>query len=105
MNVSCSLPYFNVLGRAHLREALVVYEECQRQHRMCRELKGKQALTSVLRNAHKTALNSYTGTETDDFLELLDPPLIRGRLLNQVTFFYCNRARDNGSNMKSIHQI
>lgn len=66
-------------GRAHLRESLIVYEECQRLHRMCRELKGKQALTAVLRNAHKTALNSYTGTDTDDFCELLDPPRIQGR--------------------------
>lgn len=67
-----------IIGRAHLREALIVYEECQRLHRMCRELKGKQALTSVLRNAHKTALNSYTTTENDEFCELLDSPGIQG---------------------------
>lgn len=48
---------------------------------MCRELKGKQALTSVVRNAHKTALNAYAVTENDDFSELLDPPRIQGNIL------------------------
>lgn len=47
---------------------------------MCRELKGKHALTSVLRNVHKIALNAYTATETeDDFSDLLDPPQVQGK--------------------------
>ncbi|XP_056647062.1 rhophilin-2-A isoform X1 [Diorhabda sublineata] len=75
-----------LLGRAHLREALVLYEESQRQHRMCRELKGKQALTSVLRIAHKKALNAYTATETeDDFSDLLDPPQIQSATKFQLS--------------------
>ncbi|XP_028136590.2 rhophilin-2 isoform X1 [Diabrotica virgifera virgifera] len=75
-----------LLGRAHLREALMLYEEAQRQHRMCRELKGKQALTSVLRTAHKIALNAYTGTETeDDFSDLLDPPQIQASTKFQLS--------------------
>lgn len=65
-------------GRAHLREALVLQEECQRLHRMCRELKGKHALAAVLRNAHKKALQAYTSTDTeDDFSDMLDPPTIQ----------------------------
>lgn len=64
-----------LLGRTHLREALVLQEECQRLHRMCRELKGKQALSAVLRNAHRMTLQAYTKTESeDDFSDLLDPP-------------------------------
>ncbi|ENN71765.1 hypothetical protein YQE_11563, partial [Dendroctonus ponderosae] len=67
-----------LLGRAHLREALVLQEECQRLHRMCRELKGKHALAAVLRNAHKKALQAYTSTDTeDDFSDMLDPPTIQ----------------------------
>lgn len=67
-----------LLGRAHLREALVLQEECQRQHRMCRELRGKHALASVLRNVHRIALQAYTATETeDDFSDMLDPPRIQ----------------------------
>ncbi|RZC34132.1 BRO1 and/or PDZ domain containing protein, partial [Asbolus verrucosus] len=67
-----------LLGRAHLREALVLHEECQRLHRMCRELRGKQALTAVLRNAHKTALQAYTNNENeDDFSDVLDPPRVQ----------------------------
>ncbi|XP_008195133.1 rhophilin-2 isoform X2 [Tribolium castaneum] len=67
-----------LLGRAHLRESLVLHEECQRLHRMCRELRGKQALTAVLRNAHKTALQAYTNNENeDDFSDVLDPPRVQ----------------------------
>ncbi|XP_031355571.1 rhophilin-2 isoform X2 [Photinus pyralis] len=67
-----------LLGKAHLREALVLHEECQRLQRMCRELKSKLALTCVLRIAHSEALQSYTANEhEDDFRELLDPPQIQ----------------------------
>ncbi|XP_067006501.1 rhophilin-2 isoform X2 [Anabrus simplex] len=64
-----------LLGRAHLREALLRHEESQRLHRMCRELKGKAALTAVLKQAHSRALDAYTASEEeDDFREVLDPP-------------------------------
>ncbi|XP_063905456.1 rhophilin-2 isoform X3 [Zophobas morio] len=67
-----------LLGRAHLRESLVLHEECQRQHRMCRELRGKQALAAVLRTAHKTALQAYADNENeDDFSDVLDPAQVQ----------------------------
>ncbi|KYM94461.1 Rhophilin-2 [Cyphomyrmex costatus] len=64
-----------LLGKAHLREALVLHDESQRLQRMCRELKGKQALARVLKKAQEATLESYNrfGNE-DDFRELLDPP-------------------------------
>ncbi|XP_018350798.1 PREDICTED: rhophilin-2 isoform X1 [Trachymyrmex septentrionalis] len=64
-----------LLGKAHLREALVLHDESQRLQRMCRELKGKQALAKVLKKAQEATLESYNrfGNE-DDFRELLDPP-------------------------------
>ncbi|XP_018319795.1 rhophilin-2 isoform X2 [Agrilus planipennis] len=75
-----------LLGKAHLRQALLVYEECQRLQRLCRELKGKQALTSVLRNAHNTALQIYTENEQeDDFRDILDPPDIEGNTKFQLS--------------------
>ncbi|XP_074036926.1 GTP-Rho-binding protein rhophilin isoform X4 [Leptinotarsa decemlineata] len=75
-----------LLGRAHFREALVLFEEGQRLHRMCRELRGKHALTAVLRNAHKAALHAYTATETeDDFSDLLDPPDIQAATKFQLS--------------------
>ncbi|XP_023289396.1 rhophilin-2 [Orussus abietinus] len=69
------------LGRAHLREALVLHEESQRLQRMCRELKGKQALARVLKRAQEQTLEDYAQSgEEDDFRELLDPPHILGKL-------------------------
>ncbi|XP_014481082.1 PREDICTED: rhophilin-2 [Dinoponera quadriceps] len=64
-----------LLGKAHLREALVLHDESQRLQRMCRDLKGKQALARVLKKAQEATLDSYNrfGNE-DDFRELLDPP-------------------------------
>jgi len=62
-----------------LREALLRHEESQRLHRMCRELKGKAALTGVLKKSHSQALEAYTSAEEeDDFQDLLDPPDILG---------------------------
>ncbi|KAL7304451.1 hypothetical protein TKK_0003246 [Trichogramma kaykai] len=66
-----------LLGRSHLREALVLHEESQRLQRMCRELKGKQSLTRALRAAQDATLEIYgrSGDE-DDLRELLDSPSI-----------------------------
>lgn len=75
-----------LLGKAHLREALVLHEECQRLHRMCRELKGKQALTNVLKHAHKNALQAYTANEVEnDFRDLLDAPEIQASTKFQLS--------------------
>ncbi|KAL2730333.1 rhophilin-2 isoform X3, partial [Vespula maculifrons] len=64
-----------LLGKAHLREALVLHEESQRLQRMCRELKGKQALAKVLKKGHEATLDMYNKIgDEDDFRELLDPP-------------------------------
>ncbi|XP_049939722.1 rhophilin-2 isoform X1 [Schistocerca serialis cubense] len=66
-----------LLGRAHLREALLLHEESQRLFRMCRELRGKAALSVVLKISHQNALEAYTtAEEEDDFRELLEPPHI-----------------------------
>lgn len=78
-----------VLAKAHLREALVLHEECQRLHRMCRELKGKHALTAVLKNAHKTAMQVYSPLDKeDDFTEMLDAPLVQGYYLITLIFTF-----------------
>lgn len=70
-----------LLGKAHLREALVLHEESQRLQRMCRELKGKQALAKVLKRGHDLTLQQYNATgDEDDFRELLDPPHIIGKI-------------------------
>ncbi|XP_044742961.1 rhophilin-2 isoform X2 [Chrysoperla carnea] len=75
-----------LLGRAHLRESLVMHEESQRLHRMCRELKGKQALTAVLRQSHESVEAAYTAAENeDDFREVLDPPRIQASTKFQLS--------------------
>lgn len=44
------------LKRAHLKESLASHEEAQRLQRMCRELKNKEALTIVLKEAHSRTI-------------------------------------------------
>ena len=39
-------------GKAHLREALLLHEEAMRVNRMCRELRKKDLLQTVLRSSH-----------------------------------------------------
>lgn len=65
------------LGKAHLREALLLHEEAMRVNRMCRELRKKNVLQNVLRQTHDRSLNKYAAVdEEDDFQEVLDPPPI-----------------------------
>ncbi|XP_015435444.1 PREDICTED: rhophilin-2 isoform X1 [Dufourea novaeangliae] len=64
-----------VLGKAHLREALVLHEESQRLQRMCRDLKAKQELAKVLKRVQESTVESYNGIgDEEDFRGLLDPP-------------------------------
>lgn len=71
-----------LLGRAHIREALVLHEESQRLQRMCRELKGKQSLINMLRKAYDASMDIYgrSGDE-DDLRELLDAPHVIGMFI------------------------
>lgn len=56
------------LGKAHLREALLLHEEAMRVNRMCRELRKKDVLQDVLRLAHDRSLTKYASIdEEDDF--------------------------------------
>ncbi|XP_011499332.1 PREDICTED: rhophilin-2 [Ceratosolen solmsi marchali] len=79
--MDCTVPKADnerqLLGQAHIREALVLHEESQRLQRMCRELKSKQSLAKVLKNAQDFTMEIYgkSGDE-DDLRELLDAPNI-----------------------------
>ncbi|XP_041978295.1 rhophilin-2 isoform X2 [Aricia agestis] len=64
------------LGRAHLSEALALYEEAQRLQRMCRELRDKEALSRVVGAARARAERDHTPGQ-DDLTDLLDAPSIR----------------------------
>lgn len=56
---------------------------------MCRELRGKQALTLVLRNAHRITLQAYTKTESeDDFSDMLDPPNIQREWILYFSLYF-----------------
>ena len=75
-----AISFVLVAGRAHLREAVLRHEESQRLHRMCRELRGKNALLCELRRVHRRANEAYKVLEEeDDFRDLLDPLLIVGQ--------------------------
>lgn len=63
------------LGRAHLVEALALYEEALRLQRMCRELRTKEALSRVVTAARDRASREHA-PPPDDFADLLDTPNI-----------------------------
>ncbi|XP_013774990.1 rhophilin-2-B-like isoform X1 [Limulus polyphemus] len=74
------------LGKAHLREALLLHEEALRLHRMCRQLRQVDNLKIRLRIDHDTSLNRYADTEEeDDFQEVLDPPKVHPSTKYQLT--------------------
>lgn len=70
-----------LLGKAHLRESLLLHEEALRLHRMCRQLRQIDNLQERLRVAHDATLDRYARCEQeDDFQEILEPPPIQGKL-------------------------
>ncbi|CAN7992173.1 unnamed protein product [Ixodes hexagonus] len=74
------------LGKAHLREALLLHEEALRLHRMCRQLRQVDNLLGRLRADHDVALQRYADLEEeDDFQEVLDPPQIQASTKYQLT--------------------
>ena len=47
------------IGKAHLREALLLHEEAMRINRMCRELRKKAILQEQLSLTHDRSINKY----------------------------------------------
>jgi len=77
------------LGKAHLREALLLHEEALRVNRMCRELRKKDQLTEVLRLARDQTLNKYADIDQeDDFQEIVDPPPVLPSTTFQLTLSF-----------------
>lgn len=68
---------YMALGRAHLAEALALYEEALRLQRMCRELRDKEALSLVVRaQLERTSREKGSRPDTPDFTDILDAPNI-----------------------------
>ncbi|XP_026728593.1 rhophilin-2 isoform X1 [Trichoplusia ni] len=68
---------WTALGRAHLAEALTLYEEALRLQRMCRELRGKEAISLVVRAQRERAARdgaAHRDTDANDFTDLIDAP-------------------------------
>ncbi|XP_023343913.1 rhophilin-2 [Eurytemora carolleeae] len=82
------------LGKAHLREALLLHEEAQRINRMCRELRKKDQLAEVLRMSRENSLNKYADIDDeDDFQEVLDPPPVLPSTTYQLTLSFPDTAQ------------
>ena len=83
-----------IVGKAHLKEALLQHEEALRVNRMCRELRKKDALHDVLRLCHDRCLDKYADVDDeDDFSELLEPPPILPGTTFQLTLAYPDFSR------------
>lgn len=70
------------LGRAHLAEALTLYEEALRLQRMCRELRGKEAISLVVRAqleraARERGAGAHNDNDANDFTDLIDAPNVQ----------------------------
>jgi len=78
-----------LLGKGHLREALLLHEEALRVNRMCRELRKKDILSEVLRLSHDRSLNKYADVDDeDDFQEVVEPPPIMPATTYQLTLAF-----------------
>ncbi|CAH1270501.1 RHPN2 [Branchiostoma lanceolatum] len=54
------------LGKAHLREALILHEDALRVHRMCKKLRQIDTLGTILKEAHNKSMTKYSDVEEED---------------------------------------
>ena len=74
-------PFHSPVGKAHIRQALMLHEEGLRVHGLSKALRKIDTLQEVLKQTHDRSMNKYTQLdEEDDFFELDDVPDIRGML-------------------------
>lgn len=88
-----------LLGKAHLRGALLLHEQSIRVHRLCRQLRKIDMLLETLKLTHDRTLNKYADVEEeDDFQEVLDPPDIQASTKYQLTLatpdFSAHKVKD-----------
>ncbi|GAB6027157.1 hypothetical protein CHUAL_013914 [Chamberlinius hualienensis] len=88
-----------LLGKSHLREALLHHEESLRVQRMSKQLHNIRSLKDKLIAAHNRALDKYDHIEEeDDFREVLDPPRIQASTKFQLSLsppdFSLHREKD-----------
>ena len=82
------------LGKAHLREALLLHEESLRMLRMCRELRKKDGLADVLRQSHDRCADKYADVDDeDDFSEVMEPPPVLAGTTYQLSLAYPDFSR------------
>uniref|UniRef100_A0AAR2KHR1 Rhophilin, Rho GTPase binding protein 1 n=1 Tax=Pygocentrus nattereri TaxID=42514 RepID=A0AAR2KHR1_PYGNA len=67
-----------VLGKAHLRKAIIRHEEALRLHGVCKMLRKMDILQEVLSYGHTRSLEKYSDIDQeDDFCEIAEAPEIQ----------------------------
>lgn len=69
-----------VLGKGHLREAVLSHEEALRVHDLCKQMRKIDLFRDILQKMHERSIEKFSGLEEeDDFTELLTVPRIVGK--------------------------
>ncbi|PVD20306.1 hypothetical protein C0Q70_18460 [Pomacea canaliculata] len=69
-----------ILGKAHLREAVLSHEEALRVHDLCKQMRKIDTFRDILQKVHARSIQKFSGLEEeDDFTQLLTAPRIFGR--------------------------
>lgn len=69
-----------VLGKGHLREAVLSHEEALRVHDLCKQMRKIDLFRDILQKMHERSIEKFSGLEEeDDFTELLSVPRVIGR--------------------------
>ncbi|XP_013410860.1 rhophilin-2-A-like isoform X2 [Lingula anatina] len=67
------------LGKAHLREAMIMHEDSMRVHTLCKQLRKIDTFQEILKQAHDRSLSRFADLEEeDDFsLDLQTVPVVK----------------------------
>ncbi|KAK7114719.1 rhophilin-1-like [Littorina saxatilis] len=69
-----------VLGKGHLREAVLSHEEALRVHDLCKQMRKIDLFRDILQKMHERSVEKFSGLEEeDDFTELMTVPRIVGK--------------------------
>ncbi|XP_041455302.1 rhophilin-1-like isoform X2 [Lytechinus variegatus] len=70
------------LGKAHIRQALMLHEEALRVHDLSKQLRKIDTLKEVLKKFHSKSMHRYQSLDDEeDFFELPDAPVILSKTL------------------------
>ncbi|XP_071959182.1 rhophilin-2-like [Antedon mediterranea] len=82
------------LGKAHVKQAVMLHEEALRVHNLSKTLRKIDTLQEVLKHAHTRSIEFFSKLdEEDDFFDIMEVPAIKGKTCYQPSMILPDFAK------------